>query len=221
MIRSINKTVDDVTLQLGDVKNSLTEIENRTSDITLEFNKIKEHASDLQTFLSLPHLISKANDQEQNVEKLDSKGKLNRKSIILTARINKSDVAYVKENEKQAQIIELLTRRTKDRMNLKLLQEIDMTVGDPSSIISGCTILDNGKVLFSEYNLNEYINRVTLNDSNGNFIRTVQVVDSADGSFHDITSIDKNTIAVYIGSYISIVNIDTQNMLHKIENTHH
>jgi chromosome segregation ATPase len=52
LIRSINKTVDDVTLQLGDVKNSVREIENKTSDITLEFNKIKEHASDLQTFLS-------------------------------------------------------------------------------------------------------------------------------------------------------------------------
>jgi hypothetical protein len=64
----------------------LTEIENRTSDITLEFNKIKEHASDLQTCLILPHLISKANDEEQNVEKLDSEGKLNRKSIILTTR---------------------------------------------------------------------------------------------------------------------------------------
>jgi methyl-accepting chemotaxis protein len=50
LIRSINKTVDDVTLQLGDVKNSVREIENKTSDITLEFNKIKEHASDLQTF---------------------------------------------------------------------------------------------------------------------------------------------------------------------------
>jgi outer membrane protein assembly factor BamB len=106
-------------------------------------------------------------------------------------------------------------------MNLKLLQEIDVTVGDPSNIISGCTILDNGKVLFSEYNLNEYINRVTLNDSNANFIPTVQVVFSADGPFHDITSIDTNTIAGSIGSYISIVNIYTQNMLHKIENTHH
>jgi hypothetical protein len=123
-------------------------------------------------------LISKANDQEQNVEKLDSKGKLNRKSIILTARIDefikmksigdivvddiKGDVAYVKEKEKETQIIELLTRRTKDRMNLKLLQEIDVTVGDPSNIISGCTILDNGKVLFSEYNLNKYIDLLSL-----------------------------------------------------------
>jgi archaellum component FlaC len=56
-IGSLNKTVDDVTLQLGDVKNSLTEIDNKTSDITLEFNKIKEHASDLQSFLSLPHSL--------------------------------------------------------------------------------------------------------------------------------------------------------------------
>jgi HPt (histidine-containing phosphotransfer) domain-containing protein len=46
LIGRINKTVDEVTLQLGDVKNSLTEIENMTSDITLEFRKIKEHASD-------------------------------------------------------------------------------------------------------------------------------------------------------------------------------
>jgi hypothetical protein len=60
LIGSINKIVDDVTLQLGDIKHSLTEIENKTSDITLEFIKIKEHASDLQTFLSLSHLIYKA-----------------------------------------------------------------------------------------------------------------------------------------------------------------
>jgi seryl-tRNA synthetase len=56
LIGSINTTVDDVTLILDDVKNSLTEIENKTSDITLEFNKVKEHASDLQTFLCLLHL---------------------------------------------------------------------------------------------------------------------------------------------------------------------
>jgi hypothetical protein len=54
----------------------------------LELNKVKEHASDLQTFLSLPHLISKANDEEKNVEKLGSEGKFNRKSIIFTARID-------------------------------------------------------------------------------------------------------------------------------------
>ena len=131
LIRSINKTVDDVTLQLGDVKNILTEIERETSDITLEFNKIKEHASDLQAFLSLPHLISKASDEEKNVEKLGSKGKFNFKSIIFTARIDEiikmksigdvgvddinSNVAYVKEKEKQAQIVGPLTRRTNDK----------------------------------------------------------------------------------------------------------
>ena len=62
-------------------------------------------------FLILPHLISKANDEENNVEKLGSEDKFNRKSIIFTARIDeiikmktigdvgvddiKSDVAYV------------------------------------------------------------------------------------------------------------------------------
>jgi hypothetical protein len=86
----------------------------------------------------------------------------------------KSDVAYVKEKEKQAQIVGPLTRRTNDKINLKLLKEIDVKVGNPSNIITGCTILDNGNVLFSEYNFHEFTDRVTLNDGNGNHIRTVQ-----------------------------------------------
>jgi hypothetical protein len=231
LIRSINKTVDDVTLQLGDRKNSLTEIENKTSDITLELNKIKAYASDVQTFLSLPHLISKANDEENNIEKLGSEGKFNRKTIIFTARTDdiikmksigdvgvddiKSDVAYVKEKEKQAQIVGPLTGRTNDIINLKLLKEIDVKVGNPFNIITGCTILDNGKVLFSEYNAS-----VTLNDSDGNFIRTVPALNRKRESFYDITSIDTNTIAVSTDKCISIVNIDTYNILHKIKNGH-
>jgi hypothetical protein len=90
------------------------------------------------------------------VEKLGSNGKLNRKSIIFTTRIDeiikmksigdigvddiKSDVAYVKEKEKQAQIVGPLTRRTNDIINLKLLKEIDVKVGNPSNIITGCTL---------------------------------------------------------------------------------
>jgi hypothetical protein len=44
------------------------------------------------------------------------------------------DVAYVKEKEKQAQIVGPPTRRTNDRINLKLLKEIDVKVGNPSLI---------------------------------------------------------------------------------------
>jgi hypothetical protein len=38
----------------------------------------------------------------------------------------KSDVAYVKEKEKQAQIVGPLTRGTKVRITLKLLKEIEL-----------------------------------------------------------------------------------------------
>jgi hypothetical protein len=233
LIRSINMAVDDITLQLCDVKNSLTEIANKTSDITLEFNNIKEHASDLQTFLSLPHFISKANDEEKKVEKLGSEGKFNRKSIIFTARTDeiikmqsigdvgvddiKSDVAYRKEKEKQAQIAGPLTRRTHDRINLKLLKEIDVKVGYPSNIITGCTILDNGKVLFFEFNKRRFTDRVTLNENNGNYIRTIYPLPRSHVSLYNVTSIDTNTIGVSIGTGISIINIDTHNILHKIQ----
>ena len=237
LIRNINQTVDDVTVELGDVKGSLTEIENKTSDITLEFTKIKEHASDVQTYLSLPHLISKTNDEEKRAEKLGSEGKFNRKSIIFTTRIDqiikmksigvvgvddiKSDVVYVKEKEKQAQIVGPLTRRICNRINLKLLKEINVKVGDPSNIITGCTILDNGKILLSEYNELIYTDRVTLNNSNGNSIRTVQELNPLKGSFYDITNIDINTIAFSISTWISIVTLNTHKILHTIKNYHH
>jgi hypothetical protein len=68
LIGNINQIVDDVTLQLGDAKNSWTEIENKTLDITLGFTKIKEHVSDVQTFLRFPHLISKTNDDEKRLK---------------------------------------------------------------------------------------------------------------------------------------------------------
>jgi hypothetical protein len=236
LIGSINKTVDEVTLQLGDVKNSLTEIENRTSDITLEFSKIKEHASDLQIFLSLPHLISKANDEEKHVEKLGSEGKLNRKSIIVTARIDdiikmksigkvgvddiKSDAVYVKEKEKQTQIVGPLARRTSDDIILNFENEIKVITGNPSNKLTGCSILYNGEILFSEHNLYHNTDRVTLNDSYGNFIRTVWAISCNSGLVYDVTSIDTNTIAVSCDNVIVIVNIDSQNMyiVHTIQN---
>jgi hypothetical protein len=130
----------------------------------------------------------------------------------------KSDVAYVKEKEKQAQIVGPLTRRTNDRINLELLKEIDLKVGHPSNIITGCTILDNGKVLSSGYNYTACTDRVTLNDCYGNYIRTVQKLDNTYVSFFDITSIDTNTITVSTGKCISIVNIDKHELLHKIKN---
>jgi hypothetical protein len=231
LIRSINKTVHDVTLQVGDVKNSLTEIDNKTSDITLEFTKIKEHASDLQIFLSLPHLISKGNDEEKNVEKLGSESKLSRTTIIFTARIDeiikmksigdvgvddiKSDVAYVKEKETQSQIVGPLAKRTNDRTSLKLLTDIDVKLGDRSNIITGCIFLDNGKVFFAEYNFHYKTTRMTLNDSNGSFIRIVHALNLSEESFYDITSIDTHTIALSTGTCISIVNIETQNITKK------
>ena len=63
-----------------------------------------------------------------------------------------------------------------------------MKVGNLSNIITGCTILDNGKVLFSEYSIyneTDYTDRMTLNDSDGNYICTGKLYRS-EGSFYDI-----------------------------------
>ena len=91
-----------------------------------------------------------------------------------------------------------------------------MKVRDRSNIITGCTILDNGKVLFSEFNESKFTDRVTLNDSNGNYIHTIHPLDNSQVSFYNVTSIDTNTIAVSTGTCTSIINIETHNILQKI-----
>jgi hypothetical protein len=86
----------------------------------------------------------------------------------------KSDVVYVKEKEKQAQIVGPLTSRTSNDIILNFLKEIKVRTGNPSNKLTGCSMLDSGDILFSEYNLHENTDRVTLNDNDGNFIRTVR-----------------------------------------------
>ena len=95
-----------------------------------------------------------------------------------------------------------------------------MRTGNPSNKLTGCSILDNGEILFSEYNFHHNTNRVTFNDSNGNFIRTVRALRRNSGSVYDVTSIDANTIAVSCDNVIVIVNIDSQNIVHTIQNDH-
>jgi hypothetical protein len=56
---------------------------------------------------------------------------------------------------------------------------------------------------------------MTLNDSNGSFIRIVHALNLSEESFYDITSIDTHTIALSTGTCISIVNIETQNITKK------
>jgi alkyl hydroperoxide reductase subunit AhpF len=56
-----------------------------------------------------------------------------------------------------------------------------------------------------------------LNESNGNYIRTIHPLDNSQVSFNDVISIDTNTIVVSTGTCIIIINIDTHNILHKIQ----
>jgi uncharacterized protein (UPF0305 family) len=59
---------------------------------------------------------------------------LNRFYSIVGVDDIKSDVAYVKEREKQAQIVGPLTRSTTDRINLIRLKEFDVKFEDPNQM---------------------------------------------------------------------------------------
>jgi outer membrane protein assembly factor BamB len=131
----------------------------------------------------------------------------------------KSDIVYVKEKVKQAQIVGPLTSRTSNDIILNFRKEIKVTTGYPSNKLTGCSIFDNGEILFSEYNLHGITDRVTLNDINGNFICTVRALNHNNGSVYDITSINTKTIAVSRDKVIGIVNIDAHSIERTIQHT--
>ena len=98
------------------------------------------------------------------------------------------------------------------------IEDSDVKVGYRFNIITGCTILDNGKVLFSEYTAGQCTNCVSLNDRHGNYTRTVRALDTYYEPYNDINNIDTNTIAVSTRTCMKISNIDMHLIIQNIKN---
>ncbi|XP_071178297.1 uncharacterized protein [Mytilus edulis] len=144
---------------------SVQEKEREITECQTNLDKIKQHASDLQTFLAMKHYQNDITDNEQFIESLLVEKNINNVTLSLEigkffenlpTAINKmgtitldtrpSDTTLSKRKNKQAQIMLPITHvPTIDDIKLTLIQ----TVKTIEKYIINCSILPDGRMIFS------------------------------------------------------------------------
>ncbi|XP_052075684.1 uncharacterized protein LOC127713096 [Mytilus californianus] len=214
----------------------ISSIQEKERDITeyqTNLGKIKQHASDLQTFLAMKHIQQDVTYNQKFLESLLKEDKLNHVIISfenentlksLPTILNKmgtiildtrsSDITLTRHKNKQAQIIVPITYvLTIDDLKLTLRQTVK-TIGKD---ITGCSLLPDGRMIFSCYTSNKIY--VIKNDgsldftlqpgertSHINYIEDSQKLVVTSGMDSSITIIDmknrKTEKSIKVGSWI-------------------
>ncbi|XP_063404187.1 uncharacterized protein LOC134687658 [Mytilus trossulus] len=124
---------------------------------------IKQHASELQTFLTIKHIEKDLKVEEKFIRSITESSTTNQVNII--SQINKNfqkfakiDVWYRPRNftiqtrkDRQAQIMVALPARNIDNLTLRLQKRINIKLSD----VSGCSKLLDGRMIFSCYDQNK------------------------------------------------------------------
>ncbi|XP_063396945.1 uncharacterized protein LOC134681306 [Mytilus trossulus] len=146
---------------------SIQEKEMEITEYLTNFDKIKQHASDLQTFVAMKHIQQDVSKNEQFIESMLKEDKTNNVTLSfekentfenLPTALNKmgtiildtrsSNTTLIIRKNKQAQIIVPTTHvPTVDDLKLTLRQTIK-TIGEN---ITGCSLLPDGRMIFSCY----------------------------------------------------------------------
>ncbi|XP_063396944.1 uncharacterized protein LOC134681305 [Mytilus trossulus] len=146
---------------------SIQEKEREITECQTNLDNIKQHASDLQTFLAMKHIQQDVTNNESFLEALLKEDKLNHVIISfekentfesLLTTLNKmgtiildsstSDITLTSRKNKQAHIMVPMTPvATIDDLKLTLKQ----TVKTDGKYITGCSLLPDGRMIFSCY----------------------------------------------------------------------
>ncbi|CAG2217288.1 unnamed protein product [Mytilus edulis] len=145
----------------------IEEIEKGISDLQVDQNTIKQHASELQTFLALKHIEKEVLDQEEIIQSVlkSEDMKIKTLSLVIDKEVqnicktasfgsvsvdSKSCKVVIDSNKnKEAQMmIPSLISKCIDDIKLSNKMQIDL---QSAGGVRGCAILPNGKMMFCDY----------------------------------------------------------------------
>ncbi|XP_063411174.1 uncharacterized protein LOC134694109 [Mytilus trossulus] len=210
------------------IQKVLLPVKERGSIITqcqLNFKRIKDYASDLQTYIGMRDLEVTVYENEQylqslveGLEHLDLVFKvdtsyqsiLNNLKSFGSIEMKKciSDIELTRAKNKQAQIQVTAARKSVQDVKLVLKKQI-ITNG---RVVRGCCMSRNGDVLFTDHSLNKSL-YVLKSDGT---LKYKMSVDPSNG--FDITCVDDKNVAVTSGyskdkTGIDIINIENRNKI--------
>ncbi|XP_071127596.1 putative leucine-rich repeat-containing protein DDB_G0290503 [Mytilus edulis] len=167
-IAALNKTVENSTQQINDFMASLEEKQREIDACIEDVEIIKNHATDLQTFLGTKELGNKLNEKEKDLQSWIDGGSLGHTSIsfqlnnllqnfseetatfgkpIVDVQSCKIQLQRRKEGQAQLMKVDQEPKRLVEHITLELKAKFDTTATN----VSGCCILPCGKLVVSNY----------------------------------------------------------------------
>ncbi|XP_052080360.1 E3 ubiquitin-protein ligase TRIM71-like [Mytilus californianus] len=205
------------------IQNILTSVNEKANLITeyqANLQSIKQHASNLQTFLVMRDIEITVFENEQYLQSLVETKKLDPVDLIcnvnpgVTSILNslknfgsieiKTTPSSIRLNRAKGKQAQLQVTPTKNINDLKLILKKKITTDGVN--VRGCCMSVNGDCFFTDYYLRKKLNVIS---SDGTFKYSMSL-DPCSG--FDITVIDEKTIAITSGGsneYIGIDIIDT------------
>ncbi|XP_052089864.1 uncharacterized protein LOC127726526 [Mytilus californianus] len=201
------------------IQNLLTTLKQKEKEIT-EFKaniaNIKQHASELQTFLAMKQIEKDISVEEKFIQSIIKTDTMNQ--VIISCQINNyiqqitasgqkfgeinvsSDLCNLsiqKRKHKQAQIMVALPTRNIDNLTLTLQKRINTGLSE----VAGCSMLPDGRMVFSCIRQNKV--RVLKSDGSKDF----EINDI--GDTFDVVFIGDDSIAVtsYFSKKINIIDM--------------
>ncbi|CAC5416469.1 unnamed protein product [Mytilus coruscus] len=165
LMKELYAAEENESKKLNHLISCIQKEEKDITDCQTTLDKIKQHASDLQTFLALNHIQLDVTNNEKFLDTLIKEEKMNHVSISwknetsvenLLTTLKKmgtiildtrpGDATLTNRKNKQAQIMMPITPvPTIDDLTLTLRQTVN-TIG---TYISGCSLLPDGRMIFS------------------------------------------------------------------------
>ncbi|XP_063396962.1 transcription intermediary factor 1-alpha-like [Mytilus trossulus] len=197
---------------------SIQEKEMEITEYLTNFDKIKQHASDLQTFVAMKHIQQDVSKNEQFIESMLKEDKTN--NVTLSFKKEKvfenlpttlikmgpiivdtmsSDITLTRRKNKQAQIMLPSTHvPTIDDIKLTLKQ----TVNTMGAYITDCSLLPDGRMIFSGYESN----KIYVIKTDGSLDFTLQT-GSCTSHMHFKEDIQKLVVTSGIEKSITIIDM--------------
>ncbi|XP_063400761.1 uncharacterized protein LOC134685195 [Mytilus trossulus] len=223
-ITELQETEKKEETKIYKLMKALDEHERKVVNHQENIASIKQHASDLQTFLSLKQLEGDVNDNSQFIDSLTESNVLNRVEIKFNINTSLTDIAnsvlefgkvyidksstsvnIVKKKQQQAQLILPKLSQIVPFENIQV--KLQHTIKTESPDVRGCCILPDGRTVFTTPGLNKVA--VVKQDGSLDFSLGLR---AAHGVAYNI---EDNTLAISSwwngqGKTISIIDLTKQ-----------
>ncbi|CAC5374907.1 unnamed protein product [Mytilus coruscus] len=167
IMKELYANEENESKKIKQLLSEIEDIERGISDLQVNQNNIRQHASELQTFLALRHIEKEVSDKEECIQSVLKSEDMEIKTLSLVVNkevqnicrtvsfesvvveSNSCKVVISENKRQQAQImVPISTPKCIDDIKLSTKMQINL---QSAELLRDCKILPNGKMMFCDY----------------------------------------------------------------------